>query len=243
MEAKFHSLETMGSVDGPGLRFVLFLQGCNMKCLYCHNRDTWSSKAGNVISLEELVKKINSLKGFYIRDNGGITVSGGEPLLQSVFLKELFKEVHDLGLTTAVDTSGHVELTDSVKEVVDSCDYLLMDVKSLKDDIHKKLVGVDRNLVNSFFTYVKESKVKVWLRYVVVPGYTDSKEDIESLADFINGFKNIERVDLLPYHEYGKEKWEQLGYKYPLEGLKPPKAELMSGFRSYLTEHCKVIVK
>lgn len=243
MVAKIHSSETMGSVDGPGLRYVIFFQGCNMRCLYCHNRDTWNKDGGEEIELPSLVGKIQSLKGFYNKNNGGITVSGGEPLLQSSFISELFDSVHNMGLTTALDTSGHVELTENVKSCLSKTDYLLLDVKSLNDQIHKQLAGVNRDLVNPFFEYVRNSGINVWLRYVYLPGYTNSVDDLENLVHFINGFKNIERVDILPYHVYGKEKWESLGYKYPLEGLEPPSVAEVQEFKSYIEEHTKVIVK
>lgn len=243
MIARIHSSETMGSVDGPGLRYVLFLQGCNMRCLYCHNRDTWNVNGGEEIELSSLIRKINALKGFYNRDEGGITVSGGEPLLQSGFISELFDAVHKMGLTSAIDTSGHTLLTEDVKKCISKTDYLLMDVKSLDDKVHKALAGVDRSLVNPFFEYVKGQDTKIWLRYVYVPGYTDSDQDCESLVEFICSFSNIKRVDILPYHVYGKEKWENLGYKYPLEGLEPPTEEEVQKFRGYIKEHTKVIVK
>jgi len=243
MEARIHSYETMGSVDGPGLRYVVFFQGCNMKCLYCHNRDTWDLEGGTVTTLDRLTKKVESLKGFYKEDSGGVTVSGGEPLLQSQFIYKFFKNVHDMGLTTAVDTSGHFLLTESVKQVLDNTDYLLMDVKSLMDDVHKKISGVNREYVVSFFEYVKGLDIKIWLRYVFVPGYTDSKEDVVKLCDFIKEFKNIERVDILPYHDYGKEKWVALGYKYPLEDLPIPSKKAIEEFKSYIKEHTLVIVK
>lgn len=243
MIARIHSSETMGSVDGPGLRYVLFLQGCNMRCLYCHNRDTWNSNGGEEIELSSLISKIDSLKGFYNRDDGGITVSGGEPLLQSSLVSKLFDAVHIMGLTTALDTSGHALLTPEVKTCIEKTDFLLMDVKSLDDKIHKTLAGVDRTLVNTFFEYVKGQDTKIWLRYVYVPGYTDSDQDRKRLVEFILSFSNIERVDILPYHVYGKEKWEKLGYKYPLDGLEPPTEEEVHKFRVYIKEHSKVIVK
>lgn len=243
MKAKIHSSETLGSVDGPGLRYVIFFQGCNMKCLYCHNRDTWNHNGGEDVELVSIVNKVRSLKEYYSKDHGGVTVSGGEPLIQSQFISELFDEIHQIGLTTALDTSGHIELTEHVKECVDKTDYLLLDVKSLNDAIHGRLTGVNRKLVIPFFDYVRNSRVTVWLRYVYVPGYTDSHDDLIALCDFIKGFNNIERVDILPYHEYGREKWENLGYKYPLDGLATPKIDAVEKFRQYIRENTLVIVK
>ncbi|MBN2616720.1 MAG: pyruvate formate lyase-activating protein [Spirochaetales bacterium] len=243
MKGRIHSCETMGSVDGPGIRYVIFFQGCNMKCLYCHNRDTWNKNDGNLKDLDQLVQDIESLQGFYSRDSGGVTVSGGEPLLQSEFISGLFDKIHLLGLTTAVDTSGHVALTPEVKLVLSKTDYILLDVKSLDPVKHREITGVNQVYVNQFFSYVKNLNTKIWLRYVLVPGYTDSDQDLIKLIDFINEYNNIERVDILPYHVYGKEKWTNLGIKYPLEGLSPPKKENIEHFRNSIKDSCRVIVK
>lgn len=243
MQGRIHSVETMGSVDGPGLRYIVFFQGCNMKCLYCHNRDTWDCKGGELYNLDDIYNKIESLKGFYLSDSGGVTASGGEPLLQSEFVLELFKRVHKLSLTTALDTSGHVLLSDTVKGVLSETDYLLFDIKSLDNKIHKKLVGVDRSLVLKFIEYIKSADINIWLRYVYVPGYTDSKEDLIRLVEFINSMENVSRIDILPYHDLGKSKWEELGYKYPLKDLPIPGKEEVDKFKSYIKEHSKVIVK
>lgn len=243
MNARIHSFETMGSVDGPGLRFITFLQGCNMKCLYCHNRDTWEKDRGDVYSVDDVAKKVESLKGFYKSNQGGITATGGEPLLQSEFVSDLFDRVHSIGLTTALDTSGHVELTDSVKSVVGKTDFLLLDLKSLDDKIHKKLVGVKRDLVIPFMDYVKTLETTVWLRYVYLPGYTDSEKNLTDLVEFINGFENVKRVDILPYHDLGSRKWEEMGYKYPLKDMPLPEKSEVQKFKSYVKEHTKVIVK
>jgi len=214
-----------------------------MKCLYCHNRDTWSINDGTKYTIEDVTSKIDSLKGFYRSGDGGITASGGEPLLQSDFVLELFKSVHDFGLTTALDTSGHVELTDSVKRVLSNTDYLLLDVKSLDENIHKSLVGVNRALVSIFFNYISNLDCKIWLRYVYVPTYTDRAQDLIKLVDFINIHKNIERIDILPYHDLGKGKWEAMGYKYPLENLQLPNKDKVKKFKSYIKESTSVIVK
>lgn len=243
MDCRIHSIETMGSVDGPGLRYVIFFQGCNMKCLYCHNRDTWDKSSGEIKSIDDITNQIDSLKGFYVSDSGGITVSGGEPLLQSNVISILFDNIHDMNLTTAVDTSGHVVLSESVKDVLCKTDYLLLDVKSLNENIHKELTGVNRNLVELFFEYVRGLNTKIWIRYVYVPGYTNSMDDLKALTEFVNSFKNIERVDILPYHVFGKEKWVSLGYKYPLEGLEVPTITEVNDFKRYIKEHTLVIVK
>ncbi|MGL1893131.1 MAG: pyruvate formate-lyase-activating protein [Spirochaetaceae bacterium] len=243
MEARIHSYETMGSVDGPGLRFITFFQGCDMKCLYCHNRDTWNRDGGHVTNLTQTIEKIEALKGFYKSDSGGFTASGGEPLLQADFLSSLFDSIHTMGLTTAVDTSGHVLLTNKVKEVINKTDYLLLDIKSFDENTHKKLTGVNQDLTSVFIDYIKNIDIKVWLRYVYIPDYTDSDTDLKNLASFINDCKNVERVDILPYHDYGKEKWNTLGYKYPFEDVPIPDQDKISNFKNYLKENTIVIVK
>lgn len=245
MIARIHSCETMGTVDGPGNRFVIFFQGCPMKCLYCHNRDTWSCEGGKEVSLDSLIQQISSLKGFYKPAMGGVTVTGGEPLLQSDFVLELFKKVHDLGLTTAVDTSGCVKLTPSVQAVLDETDYLLLDVKSVDETIHKKLTGRSRELPLAFASFADEnlSKGEIWIRYVLVPGYTDGKENRKGLSDYIKGFQRVKRVDILPYHSMGVEKWSSLGYEYPLKETEPPLKEDLESFKNAIAETTGLIVK
>lgn len=243
MLARIHSIETMGSVDGPGLRYIVFLQGCSMKCIYCHNRDTWDKSSGREVESKEIVSKIDSLKGFYRGNNGGVTCTGGEPLLQSEFVLKVFKETHNLQLTTALDTCGNVVLSDSVKAVLDETDFLLLDIKSLNDEKHKKITGVNRKIVKKFIEYVKDAKINTWLRYVYVPGYTDSQEDKENLINFINDFSSAERIDILPYHDLGRSKWEAMNLEYPLGNLEPPEKAVVEEFRKSIREGTSVIVK
>lgn len=243
MKGRIHSIETMGSVDGPGLRYIVFLQGCSMRCIYCHNRDTWDRSLGQEVELSEVVSKIRSLKGFYQNNNGGVTCTGGEPLLQSEFVDEVFKETKQIGLTTALDTCGNVPLTDSVKSVLSRTDYLLLDVKSLNEEKHKEITGVNRNLVGKFFDYANSQGINTWLRYVYLPGYTDGEDDKKSLITYINSFPSVERVDILPYHDLGRHKWEELGFKYPLSDLEPPNNEVVEEFRNSIREATTVIVK
>lgn len=243
MKGRVHSIETMGSVDGPGLRYIVFLQGCSMKCIYCHNRDTWDRKSGKEIDTSEIAVKLSSLKGFYKNNRGGVTCTGGEPLLQSEFVNEVFKEAHDIGLTTALDSCGNIPLTESVKEVLGRTDFLLLDVKSLDEDMHKKITGVNRTLVEKFMEYVKSADVNTWLRYVYLPEYTDSEDDKKRLIEFINQFPSIERVDILPYHDLGKSKWEEMGLEYPLGDMEPPAKNAVEEFRKSVRDATTVIVK
>ncbi len=243
MKGKIHSIETMGSVDGPGLRYIIFLQGCGMKCIYCHNRDTWALTGGTEVDSDDVLLQLESLKAFYHKNNGGITITGGEPLLQAEFVYSVFSKVKDIGLTTALDTAGNVKLTDNVKYAIGKTDYLLLDIKSLDDDLHRKITGVNKNLVTLFIDYVKKNKINTWLRYVYLPGYTDSETDLIKLAEFINNFPSITRVDILPYHTMGKEKWENLGLIYPLEGLGEPEKHKVEDFREKLRCKTSVVVK
>lgn len=243
MRGRIHSIETMGSVDGPGLRFIIFLQGCSMKCIYCHNRDTWGRHSGRETDTNEVISKISSLKGFYTGNDGGITCTGGEPLLQSDFVLEVFQKTHSLGLTTALDSCGNVPLTETVKEVLKETDFLLLDIKSLDEKRHKDITGVNRTLVKKFIDYAKSAKINTWLRYVYLPGYTDGVNDRDSLIGFINSYESIERVDILPYHDLGRSKWEELNIRYPLEGLEPPLPEVVEEFRKSVRDSTSVIVK
>ena len=217
--AKIHSIETFGTVDGPGIRYVVFLQGCYLQCKYCQNRDTWDINSGKYISVEELV---NNIKKYitYITPKGGVTVSGGEPLLQPYFLITLFKELKKLGIHTTIDTSGMVEITDTIKELLSLTDLVLLDIKHINPKKCKDLVGFSNEKELTFAKYLSDNNIPVWIRQVLVPGYTDNKEDLLKLKDFINSLKTVEKVELLPYHNLGKHKWEALNEKYPLKDIR-----------------------
>lgn len=218
--AKLHSIETFGTVDGPGVRFVVFLQGCHLQCKYCHNRDTWDINSGTYISVEELVKQIEKYQS-YIMPNGGVTISGGEPLLQPYFLISLFKELKKRNIHTAIDTSGMVDLTDTIKEVLSLTDLVLLDIKHINPDKSKDLVGFTNEKELAFAKYLSDNNIPIWIRQVLIPGITDNEEDLLSLKEFISSLKTVERVELLPYHNLGEHKWKELGYDYSLKDIKP----------------------
>ena len=218
--AKVHSIESFGTVDGPGIRFVLFLQGCNLQCKYCHNRDTWDINGGEYKSLDEIVEKIKKYKNYIIPSGGGITVTGGEPLLQVKFLIELFKKMKQEGITTCIDTSGMVNITQDIKELLQYTDLVLLDIKHIDDEKCKKLVGTSNKKELEFAKYLSENNIKMWIRQVIVPGYTDDEKDLIRLKEFIKTLKTVEKVQLLPYHDMGKFKWEKLGQKYELENVR-----------------------
>lgn len=218
--ARIHSIESFGTVDGPGIRFVLFLQGCHLQCKYCHNRDTWDIKGGEQKSLDDIFEKIKRYKNYMMLSGGGVTVTGGEPLLQVKFLIELFKKLKEEGIHTCIDTSGIVAITDDVKELLKYTDLVLLDIKHIDDEKCKKLVGVSNKRELEFAQYLSDNNIKIWIRQVLVPGYTDNEEDLKKLKKFIKSLKTVEKVQILPYHNMGKFKWEKLGSKYELEDVR-----------------------
>lgn len=218
--AKVHSIESFGTVDGPGIRFVLFLQGCHLQCKYCHNRDTWDINGGEYRTLDDILEKIRRYKNYMILSGGGVTVTGGEPLLQVKFLIELFKKLKAEGIHTCIDTSGIVAITDDIKEVLKYTDLVLLDIKHIDDEKCKKLVGVSNKRELEFAQYLSENNIKIWIRQVLVPGYTDDEQDLLKLKKFIKSLKTVENIQILPYHDMGKYKWEKLGLKYELENVR-----------------------
>lgn len=222
----YHSIQTIGTLDGPGLRYVLFTQGCPFRCLFCHNPDTWTGQ-GKVIEPSELVTDILKYKIFYQTTNGGFTVSGGEPLLQIPFLIDLFKQLKANGIHTTIDTCGYVEITSELKLLTDLTDLFMLDIKHLNNNEHIKLTGKPNDKVLHFLDFLAQNKKKLWIRQVLVPNITMSDNYIDELINFLKPYE-IERVELLPYHDMGKEKYAQLGLKYPLAGTPiPTKAEIL----------------
>lgn len=217
---KIHSFETLGAVDGPGIRFILFMQGCSLRCKFCHNRDTWDYKRGNDYTVDEIFNKIIRYKNYFTVSNGGVTISGGEPLLQPDFVIALLKKLKNAGISTAIDTSGMVDLTDKIKEIIDLTDLFLVDIKSINDETCKDLVGHSNKKELEFIKYLDSIGKEIWIRQVIVPGITDKEENLYKLRDFINSINHITKVDLLPYHDLGKYKWLELGEKYPLENVR-----------------------
>ena len=218
--AKVHSVESFGTVDGPGIRFVLFLQGCHLQCKYCHNRDTWDMKGGSYKSLDEIFNKIMNYKN-YICPNGGVTITGGEPLLQAKFVFELFTKLKKQNIHTCIDTSGMVALTEDIKKVLSVTDLVLLDIKHIDSKKCKELVGFSNKLELDFAKYLSDNAIPIWIRQVLIPGYTDDEQDLLKLKDFIASLKTVQKVELLPYHDMGKFKWKKLGIKYDLEGIRP----------------------
>ncbi len=218
--AKVHSTETFGTVDGPGIRFVLFLQGCHLKCKYCHNRDTWDISGGEYKTLDEIFDKIIRYKNYIVPSGGGVTVTGGEPLIQVKFIIELFKKLKENGINTCIDTSGMFPITDDVKEVLKYTDLVLLDIKHIDDEKCKDLVGFSNKKELEFARYLSDNNIHMWIRQVLVPTLTDDEEDLKRLKEFISSLKTVDKVEILPYHSTGKYKWKELGLKYELENIR-----------------------
>lgn len=222
MKAYINSFESFGTKDGPGIRFVLFLQGCPLRCLYCHNVDTWDLRNKNYIyTLEEVMRELHKVKGFL---TGGITVSGGEPLLQANFVLELFKLCKEEGIHTAIDTSGYI-FNEKVKEVLKYTDLVLLDVKHIDKDMYKTITSVDLEPTLNFIDYLEKINKSTWLRYVLLPGYTDDEKDLNDWAKFVSKFNIIKRVDILPFHQMAIYKWEKTEIEYKLKDTSTPSKE------------------
>ncbi len=224
MDGYIHSVETFGAVDGPGVRYVVFMQGCPLRCLFCHNPDSWKMGEGEKKSDTELMADILEYKSFIKR--GGVTFSGGEPMMQPGFLRSMIRLCKKHGLHTAVDTSGAVS-TEISGSVICEADMLLLDIKTLDEELYPKLTGqtIHNNLAT--LQYCEDIGKPVWIRHVLVPGYTLVKERMEKLAAYLKQFKCIERIELLPFHKLGEYKWEEMGETYQLYDVPVPTEEEM----------------
>lgn len=229
MIGHIHSTESFGAADGPGVRFIVFMQGCHMRCRYCHNPDTWKMDGGDEVTADEILKRALRFKPYWGKD-GGITISGGEPLLQIDFVIELFKKAKELGINTCIDTAGNPFTKEEpffskFEELMKYTDLLLLDLKEINPTRHKDLTGFDNSNIIEMAKYLSEINKPVWIRHVLVPEHSDFDEDLDDLGDFIDTLSNVDRVEILPYHTLGKFKWENLGIPYTLESISPPSAE------------------
>ena len=231
MVGKIHSVFSGGTVDGPGIRFVVFMQGCPLRCKYCHNPDSWNIKNGEERSVNDLLNEIVRYKSYY-GQKGGVTVSGGEPLLQIDFVTELLKQAKSRGINTAVDTSGFtfdISNDEVVKkhELLDEyVDLYLLDIKHIDDDKHKSLTGVHNQNTLNYAKWLSSRGKRIWIRHVLVPSLTDDDESLIKLSEFIKTI-NVEKVEVLPYHTMGEVKYQNLGIEYPLKGIEPPSKEVV----------------
>jgi pyruvate formate lyase activating enzyme len=221
---RIHSIETFGTVDGPGIRFIIFTQGCPLRCLYCHNPDCRSSHDGKEVTVDEVIAEIAKYKS-YLR-KGGVTVSGGEPLMQPEFTREIFKRCHQMGLHTALDTSGYCEI-EVARLVLEETDLALLDIKSYIPELYYKVTHVSVEPTLAIAKYLSDIHKPTWIRFVLVPHLTDNLTNINQLADFVGTLKNVERLEVLPFHKMGEYKWEQLGLPYELKDIPPASPELV----------------
>jgi len=226
IQGRIHSIETCGTVDGPGIRFVIFTQGCPLRCLYCHNPDCRHPEDGKEVTVDELIEEVQKYRSYMRFSHGGVTVTGGEPLMQPQFVQEIFKRCQELGIHTALDTSGYV-LLEAAKPVLEYTDLVLLDIKSYDPDIYQTITNVSLKPTLRFAQYLNEINKPTWIRFVLVPNLSDSVENVEGLAKFVSTLNNVELVEVLPFHQMGAYKWEQLGYDYQLQDTHPPSPELI----------------
>ncbi len=245
MQGYVHSTESFGTVDGPGVRFVVFFQGCPMRCLYCHNPDTWQPAQGMVMTTEEILMQYERYKEFL--KSGGITATGGEPMLQMDFLTDLFTKAKAKGIHTCLDTSGicfSPEKTDACRKLAAVTDLVMLDIKHIDDEKHRRLTGQSNRNILAFAEFLAAEGVPLWIRHVVVPGWTDDAASLEALGHFIGGLKTLKALDVLPYHDMGKAKYEALGMDYPLadvpalakEDAEAARVQIMKGLKARLLE-------
>ena len=235
---KIHSLESFGSVDGPGVRYIIFVQGCRMRCQFCHNPDTWKLDGGTEYTADALLEKALRFKTYWGTD-GGITVSGGEPLLQIDFLLELFQKAKQQGVHTVIDTAGNPftregEFFRKFQALMEVTDLLLLDLKEINPERHRKLTGQENSNILDLARYLSEIGKPVWIRHVLVPKRSDYEEDLNALRRFLDTLDNVQRVEVLPYHTLGVFKWKELGLPYGLDGIVPPTEEEVKRARKLL---------
>ena len=238
LQGAVHSTESFGAVDGPGIRFIIFLKGCRMRCRYCHNVDTWDPAGAELRTADSLLEEAERYRSYWGK-KGGITVSGGEPLLQTEFLTELFRKAKERGIHTTLDTAGQPFTREEpyfsrFRELMAVTDLVLLDIKEIDPQRHRALTSHDNANILDLARYLSETGKPVWIRHVLVPGVTDFDEDLKGLRAFLDGLSNVERVEVLPYHSMGESKWERLGIPYTLSGTEPPSEERTANARTIL---------
>ena len=240
MTGRIHSFESFGTVDGPGIRYVIFMQGCPLRCLYCHNPDTWAG-GGKEYTVDEVIARVLKYKN-YFGDKGGITVSGGEPLLQIDFITELFTKLKSKGIHTCIDTSGitfraaDAACVEKHEKLLQVTDLVLLDIKHIDEAACKTLTGQSNQNTLAFAKFLSERGKKIWIRQVLVPGYTDEEETLAKTRAFIDTLATVEKVEVLPYHTMGEVKYKNLGIEYPLAGVEAPSKEKTANAKRILCE-------
>ena len=238
-----HSIESFGSVDGPGIRFLIFLQGCPMRCQFCHNPDSWKTGVGEEWYADDLLDKAERFRSYW-GNKGGITVSGGEALLQIDFLLELFEKAHQRGINTCLDTSAQLftqkgAFFEKFERLMQVTDTILLDIKHIDDEEHRKLTRHSNQNILDCARYLSDIKKPVWIRHVLIPGITDKDEYLVQLRDFLKTLDNVQRIDVLPYHTMGIYKYEKLGIDYPLKEINPPSSDRVENAKRILGEALK----
>jgi pyruvate formate-lyase 1-activating enzyme len=224
---RIHSLESFGTVDGPGIRFVVFMQGCPLRCQFCHNPDTWEVNKGSEFTPKQLFDEIIKYKSYMEFSGGGVTFTGGEPLLQADFVLEVCKLLKREGISVAIDTSGYV-WNDQVKTLLEYTDIMLLDIKNYNPFVYEEITGVSLAPTLKMLDYLKEKNINTWIRYVLVPGLSDNLDYIQKLADHLSYFPNVSKIELLGFHKMGEFKWKELGLEYRLADTKEPTKELLN---------------
>lgn len=235
IKGKIHSFETFGTVDGPGTRFVIFLKGCPMRCKYCHNPDTWEQINAKEYTTDEIIQEILKYKKYY--KNGGVTVSGGEPLLQIDFVIELFQKLKQNNIHTAIDTSGYLFDKNNIKayeNLLKYTDLFLLDIKHINEEKHIELTTKSNKSILEFAKFLSENNKETWIRHVVVPDITTDTDDLLKLKEFIDTLPNVSKIEVLPYHTMGVHKYKELGIEYKLKNVQTPKKEMVNEIRELL---------
>lgn len=237
---RIHSLESLGTVDGPGIRFVVFLQGCPLRCQFCHNPDTWDVTKGREYTVSQLMGEIIQYKSYMNFSGGGVTFTGGEPLLQAEFLLEVSKKCKELGISTALDTSGFI-WNDQVKELLEYTDLVLLDIKNYDPLVYKTVTGVSLSPTLKLLDYLKEKGIRTWIRYVLVPQLTDNLDSVKKLSEHLDQYPNVEKIELLGFHKMGEYKWKELGLEYKLSDTKEPSKELLREVKAIFETNGKIV--
>lgn len=233
VKGRIHSVETCGTVDGPGIRYILFVQGCALRCVYCHNPDTWNCGQGREVGSREILAEISKYESYMKFSAGGVTISGGEPLLQPEFVCAVLDGCRQMGIHTAVDTAGCVKL-DSALAVLEKTDLVLLDLKTTDPALHRQITGAGVEQPRALARELDRISKPVWIRHVLVSGLTDRDDLLHALGEFACGLKNVERIDVLPYHAMGHYKWEELGVEYTLGGVQAPSAQRVENAKRIL---------
>lgn len=237
---RIHSLESFGTVDGPGIRFVVFMQGCPLRCKFCHNPDTWEVNKGTIYSPEQLTEEIIKYKSYMEFSGGGVTFTGGEPLYQAEFILEVCKLLKPYGISVAIDTSGYI-WNETVSEVLEYTDLVLLDIKNYDPIVYEEVTGVPLAPTLKFLDYLGEKNISTWIRYVLVPQLTDNLDSVKKLSAHLDRFLNIVKIELLPFHKMGEYKWKELGLNYTLADTNEPEKALIQEVKEILESNGKKV--